>query len=90
MAHVFDVSSKKVDIYFLDCDKCRIKAVMSRQIALVLDFCYLYSAYTYILCMSADINMSAYVCAIDIRIEIATRCVIRNLLPCRMSRSGLG
>lgn len=27
-----------------------------------------------------------YVCAIDIRIEIATRCVIRNLLPCREGR----
>lgn len=59
MAHVFDVCSKKVDIHFLDCDKCRIKAVMSRQIALVLDFCYLYNAYKYILCMSADINMPA-------------------------------
>lgn len=86
MAHVFDVCSKKVDIYFLDCDKCRIKAVMSRQIALVLDFCYLYSTNKYIVYVSRH----KYVCAIDIRIEIATRCVIRNLLPCRVSRSGLG
>lgn len=59
---------------------------MSRQIALVLDFCYLYSTYKYIVYVSGH----KYVCAIDIRIEIATRCVIRNLLPCRVSRSGLG
>lgn len=38
--------------------------------------------YMYILCGSRH----KYVCAIDIRIEIATRCVIRNLLPCREGR----
>lgn len=41
IAHVFDVRLKKIYICFLDCDKYKIKAVMSGQIALGLDFCYL-------------------------------------------------